>query len=118
MFDRVKTLNLAVAALILFSPASFASSARGQDIGIFRAPQGRRVGGVRLPTPPFNPDAGILDSRRRRAPDSHKTAVRHSSRHNVKRAANRNSRPGTPRGRRVRRGRNRRYNRTGEWAAS
>lgn len=34
--------------------------ARGQLIEVGRA-RGRRVGRVVLPTPPFNPDAGILD---------------------------------------------------------
>src|ERR1044071_7420715 len=72
--------------------------ARGQAVGVFRAPQGRRVGRVRLPTPPFNPDAGILDSRTRPARATHKAAARRR----VK-AAQVSPRHATPRKRRVRR---------------
>jgi hypothetical protein len=79
-------------------------SVRGQDVGWYRGMQGRRVGHVALPTPPFNPDAGILDSRRRRGHDSTKTSPRRSTRRGIK-ADNRNRAHGTPRRWEVRRGR-------------
>ncbi|MCA1592891.1 MAG: hypothetical protein LC754_09625 [Acidobacteria bacterium] len=65
--------------------------------------QGRREGRIVLPTPPFNPDAGILSgpaSRRRNQP---KAAPPRAVNRRVH-ADNRNPRPGTPRRRRVRRG--------------
>lgn len=106
MFDQCKSLRLVAAALILFVLLSeSAAPARGQDVGSLRTPQGRRVGRIRLPTPPFNPDAGILNSRRGRARTPRKTTARRSPRRSVK-ATNRNPRPGTPRKRRVRRSRN------------
>jgi len=82
--------------LFLVSPAP----ARGQSVGLYRVRQGRRVGSVTLPTPPFNPNAGILDGgkgRGRKAPK----AVQRRSPGRGKRAVKRH----TPRGRRVRRGR-------------
>ena len=89
----------AAAALLLFvlfmeSPGT----ARGQGVGVYRGRQGRRVGGVTLPTPPFNPNAGILNSRGGRSHDSPKTTRRRSTRRGVKKAG-----PATQR--RVRRGR-------------
>lgn len=66
--------------------------------------QGRREGGIVLPTPPFNPDAGILRSRKGRVRNTSKPAARRAA----GQADGRNSRPGTPRRRRVRRGRHRR----------
>jgi len=92
----------ATAAVLLFvffmeSPVP----ARGQGVGVYRGRQGRRVGRVTLPTPPFNPNAGILDSGGRRGHDSPKTTQRRSTRRSVKAAGR-----GTPRRRRVRRGRN------------
>ena len=97
--------RLAAAAVLLF--AFFlvsAAPARGQGGGVYRGRQGRRVGRVILPTPPFNPNAGILDSGKGRGRDSPKTAPRRSVGRR-KHADSRNPLPGTPRRRRVRRGR-------------
>ena len=67
--------------------------------------QGRREGNIVLPTPPFNPNAGILRSPKGRA----RKAPQVTPRRPLKRSANsRNPRPRTPRQRRVRRGTNRR----------
>lgn len=65
--------------------------------------QGQREGSIVLPTPPFNPDAGILrpKGRGRNLP---KVTPRRSIKRKLN-ANNRNPRPGTPRRRRIRRGR-------------
>jgi hypothetical protein len=89
----------ATAAVLLFvffmeSPGT----ARGQGVGVYRGRQGRRVGRVALPTPPFNPHAGILDGRVGSRHDSPKTTRRRSTRRGVKTAG-----PATPRRRSVRR---------------
>jgi hypothetical protein len=55
-----------------------------------------------LPTPPFNPDAPILDGPQERGRNARKAAVRRSVRHNIR---NRNLSPGTARKRMARRGR-------------
>ena len=91
----------ATAAVLLFvffieSPVA----ARGQGVGIYRGRQGRRVGGVTLPAPPFNPNAGILDRPAGRVRDSKKDTRRRSTRRGVKAAGH-----AMPRGRRVRRAR-------------
>ena len=99
----VKAITVGVMLFVLFSESAVLT--RGQNVRMTRSPQGRRVGRIRLPTPPFNPDAGILDSRRGRAHNSPKTTARRAPRRSVK-ATNRNPRPGTPRRRRVRRRRN------------
>jgi hypothetical protein len=57
---RLLKVATVVALLFTFS-LELCVPARGQLIGVGRA-RGRRVGRVVLPTPPFNPDAGILDS--------------------------------------------------------
>ena len=98
----IKAGAFGVMLFVLFLGPSV--SVRGQHVGIFRAPQGRRVGRVRLPTPPFNPDAGILESRSGRAHRSPKTRTRRPAAHGIK-ATNRNPHPRTPRRRRMRRGR-------------
>lgn len=90
----------AAVLLFVFFPES-PVSARGQGVGVYRGRQGRRVGRVTLPTPPFNPNAGILDRRGGRGRDSPKTTRRRSTRRGAKADA-----PATPRRRRVRRGRN------------
>ena len=97
-----KLLTRAVAAAILLFVFFMESPvpARGQGVGVYRGRQGRRVGRVTLPTPPFNPNAGILDRRGGRGHDSPKTARRRSTRRGVKTAGH-----ATPRTRRVRRGR-------------
>lgn len=106
MLDHSKSLRLAAAALLIFVLLSeSAAPARGQNVGSLRAAQGRRVGRIRLPTPPFNPDAGVLGRRRGRVHNPPKTTSRRSPRRGVK-ATNRKPRPGTPRRRRVRRSRN------------
>src|SRR5215211_1708276 len=96
--------GVVTAAVLLFvffseSPAP----ARGQGIGVYRGRQGRRVGRVTLPTPPFNPNAGILNSDKRRSHKSPKAAPRRALGRG-KHAGHRNPLPGTPRRRRVRRG--------------
>jgi hypothetical protein len=99
----------AAAAVLLF--VFFAESPgapRVQGVGVYRGRQGRRVGRVTLPTPPFNPDAGILGRRGARGHDSPKAARPRSTRRGVKAAGRatrrrrmvrrgRNPRPGTPR---------------------
>ncbi len=92
-------ITLLMAASIILA-AGFTAPTRGQDAGVYRGRQGRRVGGATLPTPPFNPNAGILGSR----------GVNHrrSTGRGVG-AANRNPAPGTTRRRAVRRGRNIRH---------
>lgn len=69
-----------------------------------RGGQGRRIGRVALPTPPFNPDAGILNVPKARRDRASKTTPRRKNNRSV-RAGNRNPLPGTPRKRRVRRSR-------------
>jgi hypothetical protein len=100
---RIKSVTAAFVALFAFSLGSPAP-APGQGIGVYRVGQGRRVGRVTLPTPPFNPDAGILDSGKGRGRKAPKT-VPYRSLGRGKHAVNRNPLPGTSRGRRVRRGR-------------
>src|ERR1051325_2677402 len=98
----IRVATASVLLLVLCSELHTAT--RGQDVGVYRVRQGRRVGGVTLPTPPFNPNAGILDSGKGRGHNSPKAAPRRSpgrGRH----ASKRNPLPGTPRRRRVRRGR-------------
>src|SRR5215211_6792339 len=95
--------GVVTAAVLLYiffleSPAP----ARGQGIGVYRGRQGRKVGRVTLPTPPFNPNAGILDGRERRRQDSPKSTPRRKAGSGVK-AANRNPTRKTPGRRRVRR---------------
>lgn len=96
MNRRIKSVAAAFVALfVLFleSPAP----ARGQGIGVYRVRQGRRVGRVTLPTPPFNPNAGILDSGKGRGRNLPKAAPRRSLGRG-KHADNRNPHPGTPPG--------------------
>lgn len=107
VFPLIKRPIKAVTAVVILFFVLFLESAPpapGQEADIDRAPQRQRVGRVRLPTPPFNPDAGVLDGRGRGAHGSHGTGARRPPARRVK-AANRNPRPGTPRRRRVRRGR-------------
>ena len=98
----IKLLTGAAAAAVLLFVFFMESpgTARGQGVGVYRGRQGRRVGGVTLPTPPFNPNAGILDGRGGRRGDSPKTTRRRSTRRGVKAAGH-----ATPRRRGVRRGR-------------
>ena len=64
-----------------------------------RAGRGRRVGGVVLPTAPFNPDAGILNApKSRRVPPSKAVSRRPNS--SKAKLGNRHPRPVTPRKRR------------------
>lgn len=99
----IKLLTGAAAAAVLLFVLFIASpvTARAQGVGVYGGRQRRRVGRVTLPTPPFNPNAGILDRRVRRGHDSPKATPRRSTRRSVKTAAH-----GTRRRRRVRRGRN------------
>ncbi len=96
LLTRAATAAILLFVFFLESPGP----AHGQGVGVYRGRQGRRVGRVTLPTPPFNPNAGILDSRGGRRHDSPKTTRRRSTRRGVKTAG-----PATPRRRRVRRGR-------------
>jgi hypothetical protein len=89
-----RLIKVAAACVLLFvlfleSPAA----ARGQGTGVYRRGQGRRVGGVTLPTPPFNPDAGILNSRRGRGRNRTKVTPRRPVRRSVK-PGKRNPNPG------------------------
>jgi hypothetical protein len=98
---KLLTRAAAAAVLLLVFFAASPGTARGQGGGVYRGRQGRRVGGVTLPTPPYNPNAGVLDRRVGRVRDSPKAARRPPARRNDKTA-----RQGTRRRRRVRRGRN------------
>ena len=95
---RVVTAAVLLCVFLLELPAP----ARGQGVGVYRGRQGRRVGGVTLPTPPFNPNAGILNGSSGRGRDAAKNKRRRSTGSSVK-AGNRNPAPRTPRRRRVRR---------------
>jgi hypothetical protein len=81
--------------------------ARGQVTTRRGAQEGRRVGGVVLPTPPFNPDAGILNAPKARRVPPAKAVSRRPNRRKAK-IDNRHPLPGTPRKRRMRRGQQRR----------
>ena len=104
-FALMRRFLKAVAALALLLAFSLESGvpARGQLIGVGRG-RGRRIGRVVLPTPPFNPDAGILDRPKGRGRDTPKTAPPRSI-NRRKHSYNQKPRPGTARGRRARRGR-------------
>jgi hypothetical protein len=97
----IKLLTGAASAAVLLFVLFLESpgTALGQGVGGYRGRQGRRVGRVTLPTPPFNPDAGILN--KRGGHDSPKATRRRSTRRNDKTNGH-----GTRRRRRVRRGRN------------
>lgn len=98
-----KRITASVLLLVFFVAAEI--PARGQ-VTTGRGRQGRRVGSVVLPTPPFNPDAGILNGPRTRRATSSKVTQRRPVNRSV-RDGNRKPRPGTPRKRRVRRGQQR-----------
>ena len=92
---KLLTRATTAALLLLVFFAELPGPARGQGVGVYRSRRGRRVGRVTLPTPPFNPDAGILNSH-----GGHglpKAARRRSTRRRVRAAG-----PGTPRRRGVR----------------
>ena len=93
---RVVTAAVLLCVFFLELPAP----ARGQGIGVYRGRQGRRVGRVTLPTPPFNPNAGILNSDGRRGRDSTKNTPRRTAAGGVK-AGKRNPTRRTPRRRRA-----------------
>lgn len=87
MYKRLtKATTAAVLTFVLLTAGC--AAAQGQDIGTYRGRQGRRVGRVTLPTPPFNPDAGILNKRKGRKAGPTKAAMRRPTRRNT-RAANR-----------------------------
>ena len=66
--------------LLLACCLAFDSLAHGQWVGRGHGRgQGRREGGIVLPTPPFNPDAGILRSRKGRDRTPTKTAPRRAA---------------------------------------
>lgn len=77
---HIKGTVAVVLLLILLLPPT---PARGQDVGGYRVGRGRRIGGITLPTPPFNPHAGILGDRKRRGRDSLKPAPRRVTRRSV-----------------------------------
>ena len=97
---KVTTLAVAAALLLCVFLLEPPAPARGQGVGVYRGRQGRRVGRMPLPTPPFNPNAGILDSPGGRKQDSPKTTRRRPARRTVKAAVPNSSR--RRRGRRVR----------------
>lgn len=104
LHKRLAGVTVTAALLfVFFMEAPYA--ARGQGIGVYRGRQGRRVGRITLPTPPFNPNAGILGGSGGRGHDAPKSAPHRTTRRGIT-AANRNPSPKTPRKRRVRRGRN------------
>lgn len=94
-----KAAAYAVLLLLLLLPPA---PVQGQEVGVYRPTQGRRVGSVTLPTPPFNPHAGILGSRRGRGADSRKAAPRRAARRRGK-ATNRTGATKTSRKRVIRR---------------
>ena len=98
---KLLTRAAAAAALLCVFLLEPPAPARGQGVGVYRGRQGRRVGRTPLPTPPFNPNAGILDGRGGRKQDSAKTARRRPARRTVKAAV-----PTRPRRRRAPRVRN------------
>jgi hypothetical protein len=98
---RVIRAGLLLLALCLAS----VSAARGQVIRSRRG-QGQRVGRVVLPTPPFNPDAGILSGPRAGGKSSPKAGARRPAGRKA-RAKSRKPRAGTPGRPRARRGRRR-----------
>ena len=101
-----RIVGLAASGLLIFVFLLVTSdNAPGQGVGIYRGKQGRRIGRVTLPTPPFNPNAGILEARKGRGQDSPKT-IRHRPTRAAVKATKRNTNRGTARGRGVRRGRN------------
>ena len=111
MLNRTKTLKLAIVTLFVLSLA--ATDLEGKDNSLesgVRARgqivrgglgKGRRVGRVTLPTPPYNPDAGILSEPKGRSRNSPKAAPRRSAKRHIK-INNRNPNPRKPRKRRVR----------------
>ena len=98
---NVTTLAAAAAVLLCVCMLEPAVPAHAQGVGVYRGRQGRRVGRIPLPTPPFNPNAGILDSRGARKQESPKTTRRRPARRTVKAAV-----PNTSRRRTARRVRN------------
>lgn len=84
MNRRLNIITIVFAALLFFFESSVPT--RGQDAGLYRAGQGRRIGRVTLPTPPFNPDAGILGDRKGRAHGPSKNARRRTARRGVRTA--------------------------------
>lgn len=99
---RLKSVVAAFVVLFVFFLES-PTPARGQGIGIYRVRQGRRVGRVTLPTPPFNPNAGILGSGKARVREAPKRVQRRATRRGI-RAGTRHTAPMSsvkrPRGRR------------------
>lgn len=106
MIPHSNKLIMAAFLFIFFSVAA-SVSARGQ-VTAGRIGQGRRVGKVVLPTPPFNPDAGILTRPKTRSSSTSTKPAPHRTTNRRVRAGNRNPRPRTPRKRRVPQGRQRR----------
>lgn len=97
------TTRVISAGMLLALCLTLDMAAHGQVVRS-RVGRGQRVGGVVLPTPPYNPNAGVLSSPRARRRSSAKPAERREvGRH--ARAGKRNPKPVTPRRRRVRRGR-------------
>lgn len=80
----MKQLTHAATAAVLLLVFMSPEPARGQAAGMYRVRQGRRVGRVTLPTPPFNPDAGILDGVKGRGHKASKGARRRASRRDVR----------------------------------
>lgn len=96
MMRRLLKAATAVALLLAFS-LELCAPARGQLIGVGRARE-RRIGRVVLPTPPFNPDAGILDGPKGRGRNPERAATRRRMSHH-KRSSKRQPRLRVKRGR-------------------
>jgi hypothetical protein len=98
-----KTTKTVIWLLLFFLMAEIPTYSQGIR-GRYGRGQGRREGSIVLPTPPFNPDAGILRSPKGRGRNMPKVTPRRSINPKLN-VNNRNPRPGTPRRRRIRRGR-------------
>ncbi|HEY6190567.1 MAG TPA: hypothetical protein VIW80_23145 [Pyrinomonadaceae bacterium] len=101
MISRKTTTKTAIWLLLLFPVAEIPLHAQGIG-GRYGRRQGRREGSIVLPTPPFNPNAGILSRPNGRGRNSPKVTPRRSVRRRPA-VSNRNPHPTTPRRRRVRR---------------
>ena len=100
MFDY--STRVIAAGLLLAFCVTLETTTHGQLIR-GRVGRGQRVGDVVLPTPPYNPNAGVLGSPRARRRPAAKPAERRTVGRKAG-AGKRKPRPATPRRRRARRG--------------
>ncbi|HEX8473066.1 MAG TPA: hypothetical protein VF666_03470 [Pyrinomonadaceae bacterium] len=92
-----KVVTSAVLLLVFSLCASVPAS--GQVV-LGRGGNGRRVGRIVLPTPPYNPDAGVINSPKTRRTTSTDAAPRRTAKRSAK-SVKRNPRRATPRKRRM-----------------